>query len=167
MKPFKTILHPTDFSEHSELALRLAAALARDHRCRLVILHVVPSAAPIVGAGDIAQLDRGERYQRELKVYQEEMKARLRQLKVPDKGIQVEYLFKEGDVAKLILRAAEEVSCDLIVMGTLGKSGFLRAVVGSVAEEIGRKAPCPVVTARLPRPQQEPVETVSETAAQA
>jgi len=164
MNPIKNVLHPTDFSENSHHALRVAAALARDQHGCLVILHVVPKAAPVIGDGKVAELERAERYQRDLKTYQEEMMARLRSLRVPDGHVRVEYLFEEGDVARVILRAAEQKACDLIVMGTHGKTGHQRIVLGSVAAEVSRNAQCPVVTVKLPAPQDQPVQAVVEVA---
>jgi hypothetical protein len=52
-------------------------------------------------------------------------------------------------MAGTILRAAEETNCDVIVMGTHGRTALARMLMGSVAEEVLRKAPCPVLTAKL------------------
>jgi len=57
---------------------------------------------------------------------------------------------EDGDAAEEILRVAEEVRCDLIVMGTHGRSGLGRLLMGSVAEQVMRKARCPVLTVKCP-----------------
>jgi nucleotide-binding universal stress UspA family protein len=158
MHTFKTVLHPTDFCEHSRCALRLAAAIARDQGATLILMHVVPRSAPVVSDGDKRELEKEEHWQRDLLTYQEEMLGRLRCLQIPGGKVPVEYLFKEGDAARMILKTADERSCDLIVMGTHGKLGYERAVLGSVAEEVGRKATCPVLTVRMPLPKKQPTE---------
>jgi universal stress protein A len=58
----------------------------------------------------------------------------------------------EGDPAEMILRVAEEVHADLIVMGTHGRTGLSRLLMGSVAEQVVRRAPCPVLTMKAPFP---------------
>jgi nucleotide-binding universal stress UspA family protein len=150
MRLMQTILYATDFSEHSCKALDLAGSLARDHAARLVILHVVPSGAPVTGPGDGAALERAERRQWDLQSYQQEMAGRLRCLDVPAVAAPVERLLEEGDPATVILRTAEQTSCDLIVLGTHGKTAEMRRLMGSVAEEVMRRARCPVLTVKVP-----------------
>jgi nucleotide-binding universal stress UspA family protein len=149
MKPIKTILHPTDFSPESSYALDLACALARGQGARIVILHAVPSPTPVVGA-DVADLAKAEAAQRELKSYEEEMRARLSDLRTPDSKLRIERLLKEGEVAATILHVADELACDLIVMGTHGRSRIYQFMMGSVAAAVSREAHCPVVTVKLP-----------------
>ena len=132
----QTILHPTDFSERSGYAFQLACSLARDRGARLIVLHVMP--VPLV---------------QEKRFYQEEMSAELNRLKAPDSQIQVEHLLEQGDPATQILRIAQETGCDLVVMGTHGRTGLDRLLMGSVAEEVVRRAACPVVTVKAPFPQ--------------
>jgi nucleotide-binding universal stress UspA family protein len=132
----QTILHPTDFSERSGYAFRLACSLARDRGARLIVLHVMP--VPLV---------------QEKRFYQEEMSAELNRLRAPDSQIQVEHRLEQGDPATQILRIAQETGCDLVVMGTHGRTGLDRLLMGSVAEEVVRRAACPVVTVKAPFPQ--------------
>src|SRR5262249_59188485 len=82
--------------------------------------------------------------------------ARLERRRPPDPPVPVEYLVREGDPVAEILRAARARDCDLIVMGTHGRTGLRRLLLGSVAEGVMRKAPCPVLTARPSSP--EPAE---------
>jgi nucleotide-binding universal stress UspA family protein len=150
MKPIKTILHPTDLSDGSQQALKLAGFLARDQKAQLIILHVVPRLTPVTGPGDVAALSRAEKYQQDLKSYQDEMNLRLAKLTAPDPKVPVIRLLKEGEVTSTILRTAHETPCDLIVMGSHGQGAQFTRPMGSVAQEVSRKAPCPVVTVTLP-----------------
>jgi nucleotide-binding universal stress UspA family protein len=67
--------------------------------------------------------------------------------------VSVEYYLEEGKAVDVILRLAEELRCDLIVMGTHGRTGVGRLVMGSVAEQVVRRALCPVVTVKCPGPE--------------
>jgi len=146
----ETILHPTDFSEHSLRAFRTACVLARGWGARLVVLHVVPSAPDILAAEMAAGHRPSEHFAEDVEGYRKEKQSRLDALEPPFSGVQIERLLKEGHVAGTILRTAEEAGSDLIVMGTRGKQGSERAVMGSVAREVTHKAPCEVLTVRAP-----------------
>jgi nucleotide-binding universal stress UspA family protein len=143
MLALKTILHPTDFSERSEVAFRLACALARDHGARVVALHVVLPAV-LYGEGMVVLPPES---------YQREAEEKLRRLQAHDPKVPVECRVAEGDPTREILRVAQEVKCDLIVLGTHGWTGLGRILMGSVAEGVVRKAPCPVLTVKMPLPQ--------------
>ena len=141
MLPIRTILYPTDFSEPSKLAFRLACALARDYGARLIVLHVV-EPPPFVTYGEVEkalQLPEG---------YQQELEEGLRQFQAPDPKVQMEHCLREGDPVTEILSQAQELPCDVIIMGTHGRTGLGRLLMGSVAEQVVRKAPCPVLTVR-------------------
>lgn len=150
MFSIKTVLHPTDFSEHSRYALSVACALARDAGARLVVLHTVPKATPVIGDGDMAALQEAERYQEDLRIYRQEMAKKLRTLPLPGLPDRTEHLLKEGEPATVILAAAEDVGADLIVMGTHGRTGHARELMGSVAEEVLQAATCPVLMINVP-----------------
>jgi nucleotide-binding universal stress UspA family protein len=144
----KTILHPTDFSEHSRYALELACALARDQAARVLLLHVVPHPAQVTDA-DVPAL-KSQHTEEDLKAYREEMARLLAKVRGNAPCTQVETLLKEGNVADVISRTAEETPCDLIVMGTHGRSRMYQLMMGSVAADVTRNAPCPVVTVKAP-----------------
>jgi nucleotide-binding universal stress UspA family protein len=146
--PIRTILHPTDFSEPSEAAFGLACSLARAHGARLVVQHVVPLPVVLYGPPP-------EEYLTHLREQLVHMQAR-------DSKVSMEDWLVEGDPATAILRAAEEISCDLIVLGTHGRTGISRLLLGSVAEKVVRRAPCPVLTVRASPPRAEPVELLCE-----
>jgi nucleotide-binding universal stress UspA family protein len=78
----------------------------------------------------------------------EEAQAKLRELESQANGVRVESQVMEGDPVDMILRAAEETNSDVIVMGTHGRTALSRLLLGSVAEGVLRKAPCPVLTAK-------------------
>jgi universal stress protein A len=137
MLNFHAILHPTDFSACSEPAFRLAYALARDQGARLVVLHVHPP--PLCHAEVVAR--------RQDDGYYEQLEAELRGLKAPG-GVEVDYLLKEGNAVEVITEVAAEYPCGLIVLGTHGRSGLGRVLLGSVAESVLREASCPVLTVR-------------------
>jgi nucleotide-binding universal stress UspA family protein len=134
----RTILHPTDLSGEAESAFHVASSLARDYGAELVLLTVYPP--PLTGAEAV---DRT----RPDGAIKEDLLTQLRGLKV-DPTVRVEYRAEEGRPADEILVVAREVRADLIVMGTHGRSGIRRVVMGSVAETVNRRASCPVVTVR-------------------
>jgi nucleotide-binding universal stress UspA family protein len=142
MLALKTILHPTDFSPRSEYAFRLACSLARDHGARVVVLHVA-TPPPAVSYGEMI-LDADTAAQ------VEQLWETLRRIKSPDPAVALEHRLEEGFAASEILRVADEIHCDLIVLGTHGRTGLGRLLMGSVAEQVVRKAQCPVLTVKGP-----------------
>jgi glycine betaine transporter len=118
------VLFATDFSEVSRRAGRVATELARESGRRLHIVHVVP---PITDPGDSAD---------QLKRLAAEAGQRAR----------VETAFLSGRAAQQIVRYARDKRIGLIVLGTHGRTGVSRAVLGSVAEGVVRLASCPVLT---------------------
>jgi len=143
MLPIRTILHPTDFSPQSAHAYQLACALARDYGARLVLLHVHPPEI-VYAEGYVLSPDP--------EVVLRELRQELDRLPPPGPGVRVDRAIKEGDPVLEILGTARETGCDLIVMGTHGRTGVGRLLMGSVAEAVLRKAPCPVLTVKAPVP---------------
>lgn len=141
--PFRTILCPTDFSDCARAALHLAGSLANVHHARLVLLHVIDVQYGPHGYGGVMVEVRPPDYPRQ-------MFEALRQLTTPYPEVQVEYLLAEGQPGEEVVRIAREKGCDLIVMGTHGRTGLAHLFLGSVAEEVLRQAPCPVLTVRVP-----------------
>jgi nucleotide-binding universal stress UspA family protein len=142
MLAIKTILFPTDFSKHAELALPFASALARDYGGRLLIAHVQTPPAVAYGEMDALPPDPVET--------EEVVKKRLLSIRPAGQGVPFEHYYIIGDPAGEIVRLANEKQADLIVMGTHGRRGLRRLLMGSVAEQVVRKAPCPVVTVKDP-----------------
>lgn len=145
MLPIHAILHPTDFSAGSNYALRLACAVARDSHAHLVLLHVF-TPQPIIGGEDLLPPDP--------EIRKAELLSQLQELPVDDGEALVERRLEEGYPGSDISRIAQEMKADLIVMGTHGRTGLSRLLMGSVAEQTVRKAPCPVLTVKLPLAQE-------------
>jgi len=138
MLPFKTILFATDFSPASNVAFNVAAALARDYHARIIAAHVIePVHMGFSEYGGYIGPDEDR----------EEARNLLMSIAAPA-GVPLEHRMLEGDAAPAIVEAARETGADLIVMGTMGRTGLTRLVMGSVAEEVLRSAPCPVLTVR-------------------
>lgn len=142
MLTVKTILHPTDFSRFSAAGFQLACALARDYGARLVLVHVAPPVEIMHGSFYASPPTPPD----DLEAVKEELFA----LKPADPTVDVEYFFRRGDVAGEILSLAKEVAADIIVLGTHGRTGLSRLLMGSVAERVLREAECPVVTVKRP-----------------
>jgi nucleotide-binding universal stress UspA family protein len=79
-----------------------------------------------------------------------EARAKMAQLRPADSRVHVEYQLVDGEPAEHILKVAESSNADLLVLGTHGSTGLTRLLMGSVAEHVLRKAPCPVLTVRAP-----------------
>ena len=139
-----TILHPTDYSELSHAALQYAMDEARLHGARLIILHTVETLGPEnTTFGEVAS-------QRQPDAYRKRLWDELHREKLSDPAIPVEYLLAEEDPVEAIVRIAVERHCDLIVLGSHGRQGLQRMLGGSVAEQVMRRAPCPVLVVKLP-----------------
>jgi nucleotide-binding universal stress UspA family protein len=134
---FDRLLCPIDFSETSERAFDHAVALARWYDSRVTVIHVPALLlAPVPGEGDPLPITRNE------------LAQRLEDFVAPARtaGVTIETGLRDGDPVREILREAEDGAANLVVIGTHGRSGFERLVLGSVAEKILRKAKCPVLT---------------------
>jgi nucleotide-binding universal stress UspA family protein len=139
------ILCPVDFSAYSRHALEHASAIAKWYSAELVMLHVAPTPPqmtppPVCGISATLPIDFGEEERRLVG----ELKAFVRPV-VPTVRTENLRVVTGGPVLQ-ILEEAAAVRADLIVMGTHGLSGFERLMLGSVAERVLRKAPCPVLT---------------------
>ena len=138
----KTILVPTDFSEHSEKAVQYGAELASKFGAALHLLHTVDTTPVLYGEGGAFPFESAE----------EIVAVAAKQLD----QIEVESLGKERLVRRAcqgtpfveIVRYAKENNVDLIVLGTHGRGAIAHMLLGSVAEKVVRKAPCPVLVVR-------------------
>src|SRR5215475_13142985 len=123
----RNILYPTDFSPYSTQAYFHAVALAESHGASLTVLFVyAPSAGTPDPAGGNAADPRHWREQ-------------LEQIRPVNENIPVHHVFLEGDPATEIIRYAADAGVDLIVMGTHGRTGLERLLMGSVAEKVMRE----------------------------
>ncbi len=141
----KKILVPVDFSEGSEVAVHHALNIARHLDTELVLLHVgviLEHPADLPGAGSI--------YAGVARAQLEADRAQLGELRarISGQGVQVSQMVADGFADTAIVDAAAELDADLIVMGSHGRSGIRRLLLGSVAERVVRLAPCSVLVAR-------------------
>jgi len=157
------ILCPIDFSEGSRRALDHAVTLARRYRARVSVVHVYPLSIPVYGVAYtgpeglqpvmLTELDR------------QQLLSRLDAEVVEDRAathLTIETVLDEAaNVPEAIVSRARTTSADLIVIGTHGRSGFERLMLGSVAEKVLRKAACPVLTVPAHAPDAVPREADS------
>jgi nucleotide-binding universal stress UspA family protein len=151
MLAIKTILVPTDFSETSEVAVRYGKSLAETFGAALHVIHVVqePFAQPwAVEAYGFSLATLQEEWQRDAS-------ARVEGILTPEERTALNATLTTvlGHPYVEILRYAQDHSVDLIVLGTHGRGPLGHLVMGSVAERVVRKAPCPVLTVRHPQHQ--------------
>lgn len=145
----KKILCATDFSSCAEQAIDQAVRLARALGAELVLLHVAVEA-PLFREG----LAGSEEVRRVFAAQRDWARATLEERAAACRGAGVPTvaLVVPGVPAQEILSAAETEAADLIVLGTHGRGGFARWLLGSVADRVVRSARCPVLTVReLPR----------------
>jgi nucleotide-binding universal stress UspA family protein len=144
----KNILCPVDFSEFSRHAIDHAVTIARWYGARVTALHVLPPLAAGMPATD-AGLPPFVFTPNDLRQFQAELASFVSE----NRGdARVDSKVVEGSLTGEIVRLARELPADLIVMGTHGRSGFERLLLGSVTEKMLRKTPCPLLTvpARAP-----------------
>ncbi len=139
----RVIMHPTDFSENSRAALDVARLVARDQGARLVIIHVTEPAVMVDGTV-LGESDPSA-YHASL----EDLRA---ELDGPDLKYPIETRVILGYPRYEILSTAQEMGCDMIVMGTHGRSALGRVLFGSVAESVLSRATCPVMVVKRPDP---------------
>jgi nucleotide-binding universal stress UspA family protein len=138
----KKILYPTDFSSYSNQAYFHAISLAEKHNASLTVLFVYnPDTTTTPGSQGDEVADR--RY----------WQGQLEQIRPVDTSIPVSHVLLEGDPAGEIVRYGRDAGVDLIVMGTHGRTGVERLLMGSVAEKVLRDAPCSVLVVKLSRGQ--------------
>ncbi len=138
----KTILASVDFSDVAPSVVKAAAELARFSGARLCLLHVASPEPDFVGYGPGPQTvrDAAARVYREKHRRLQTMESRLRKRKVDARALVV-----QGPTVEKILREARRLHAGMIVMGSHGHGALHRVLVGSVAEGVLRKAPCPVL----------------------
>jgi universal stress protein A len=148
MIKLQRILLPTDFSEYSAAARMYACAFAQQFGAELHVLHVIQDLAPLVpepGAALAPPID----YLRELELNANAMLERVIDANWAV-GKSIVKVVRQGPPFLEIVRYAQEANIDLIVLGTHGRGGLAHMLLGSVAEKVVRKAPCPVLTVRHP-----------------
>lgn len=139
--PYRSILIPIQFDDPSLLALGFAKRIAVLHGAALHLLHVVPKL-PAIGEPDVSENEHTR----------EEEKARATLVEISNRHLTgVKHQIRTAAasshaLANAVVQVATEVDADLIVLKTHGRTGLSHLILGNVAEEIVRTAPCPVLT---------------------
>jgi nucleotide-binding universal stress UspA family protein len=138
------ILVPLDFSRHVDSILEWAAHLAEEHQSKLLLLHAYH--LPV----EFQQLEGAYLPQDFWASVKSEAEQNLNRYAEPlrAKGLTVEVIVREGYPATVIEEEAVELDADLIVIGTRGLSGLKHLLLGSIAERVVQKSPCPVLTVK-------------------
>lgn len=138
----KKILVPTDFSEESEYAVNYAVLLAKKLQSRILLVHVIEPYTYSVSDA-IQVID----HYTALKSIARSMLDDL-QKKLLKEGVKTDVVVMKGSPYLEIVKRARQTRVDLIILGTHGRTGVQRFLVGSVAERVIRLASCPVLTAK-------------------
>jgi len=139
------ILVPVDFSDHTPAVLEWGAHLAEEHASRLVLLHAYH--LPV----EFQQLEGAYLPPDFWSGVRDEAQRQLDELAAPlrEQGLEVDTVVCEGYAATVITEEASLRQADLIVIGTRGLSGLKHLLLGSIAERVVQKAPCPVLTVKV------------------
>ncbi len=152
------VVVPFDFSDHSKQAVELAVKLADDPG-RVHVLHVLPFLIPTEPGVVWGTIDDSSRIDHALEAMREALPE-------PKFG-QVAFEVRLGDPGSVAAQRAEELSAGLMVVGSHGRTGISRMVLGSVAERVTRLAPCPVLVVKLTTGQEPAGEPTAQQAASA
>jgi len=137
---FKTLLFATDFSPASEMALPYLLAFARAHQSKVIVAHAVPlePLSGITPAALVTEIDpQYQAARRALQRYQDDQAF----AEVPH-----EFILKKGNLCEVVTGLIAEDAVDLVVLGTHGRQGLRKLFAGSFAEQVFRKASCPILT---------------------
>lgn len=140
--PLSTILVPTDFSDCSRSALKQAERLAKALGEKILLVHVIDPVSYYVSES----LQWADLYERFATTVQPLLNGLIQEVEKESLEISAELV--QGAPYQEIVRKAEEVKVDLIVMGTHGRTGLPHFFLGSVAVRVLRMAPCPVLTVK-------------------
>jgi nucleotide-binding universal stress UspA family protein len=144
------VLHPTDFSDCAAQAQALAVDLVGKLGGEFVLLQVLVET-PLYGEGLLSGSHVQSVYDAQRRWAEETLEARVADLR--QLGIKASWRVQTGIPYEEIVKIAEEERADMIVMGTHGRSGLNRFLLGSVAERVIRLASCPVLTVRQTKPE--------------
>ena len=139
---FKSILSPVDGSPPSDAAVKLAVQLAKEYGAKLAFCHAVAVPLPVHDAGGFAREQLMEEGRAQGNAALDAAKA-----KAAAAGLKAETELLGGPVADAILAAAKERGCDVIIMGTHGRGGIARAVLGSKTADVISRSSLPILVA--------------------
>ena len=142
----RTILVPIDFSANAQAVIEWAAHLAEQHGSRLVLLHVYH--LPV----DFQQLEGAYLPPDFWTQVKADAMENLERAAAPlrERGLSIETVVREGYPATAIEEEAKARQADLVVIGTRGHTGVKHLLLGSVAERVVQKSPCPVLAVKTP-----------------
>ena len=145
----QTILVPVDFSENSQVAFETAYDLALQLGAKLYVLHVQDESTLRIAIkeGLFSQCSTDEEVQTAVERLAEERFSKMLS-SVDGSKVTIEHVSRRGDSDREIVIYAREIEADMIAMGRRG-AGFISAVLGTVAESVIKKSPCPVLVVRL------------------
>lgn len=141
---FKKILYPIDFSEYTEEITNYAVSIAKKYSSELHLLHIIPNLnyytpyESFLTPENLIDMERNIE-----KEIEKDFNKVIKKIDVP-----VNKIIKTGVTFVEIIDYIKEEGIDLVVMGTHGRSGIEHILIGSVAEKVVRKSPCPVLTVR-------------------
>jgi universal stress protein A len=142
---FSKILYATDYSKASARALDEAIAMAKQNGAELLVLHVIDSVPPYVAAEDIGgaelYMKLEQTTQQDAETSMNKLMEKLRKLKLNAKS-----LLLRGTPPEQIVRTAKNRRANLIVIGTHGRTGLSKLLMGSVANKVVSTAHCPVLS---------------------
>ena len=145
MAAAKSYLVPVDFSKSSDAAVDHAVKLVKESGGKLILLHVISTSALMMTGEDavtgtmVVEIERAQ-----LEEAQSQMAKLVRKKKLEPRSFQ-SMIVKRGDPARVIANQAKRIRAPMIVMGSHGRTGLKRLVLGSVAERTLRYARCPVL----------------------
>ena len=148
MVRLRKVLFPTDLSEPAEAGWTHALVFAKEFGAEIVLLHVVAEPPRLAEAYEM-----GFTPDRFVQAVSEEARRLMADMiaKAADWKVPITPQVRRGVEFREIIEAARDHEADLIVMGTHGRTGLAHALLGSVAEKVVRKAPCPVLTVKHPK----------------
>ena len=142
----KRILHPSDFSAAARPAFKKAIEVAKTNGATLELLHVMTPILPMPGDGYISPRTYDELTAAATESARKKMQGLVKAARAA--GVKAKSTIATGGPADRIVRAARTKRADLIVMGTHGRTGVSRFLLGSVASRVIATSPCPVLTVR-------------------
>ena len=147
MLPVKKILCPTDFSEPSYAALRVADEMAIHFHAELLLIHVV-TPIPVIPVHDDPSGFNLPMYEKEMAVSAGRSLRQVAEARISEQ-VRQRSIVIQGDPAGRIVRIAEEERVDIIIIATHGLTGWRKFMFGSVTEKVIRMATCPVLSIRV------------------
>jgi nucleotide-binding universal stress UspA family protein len=145
---FQRILVPVDFSQYGDEILKIALEMARKFDASIDLIHVIPNMdyftpyESFMAAENIVAIQKG---------VEGEVEKDLDEVALKLPGITVKKAIRTGVAFVEILDYVKSEGIDLIIMGTKGRGGLEHIIIGSVAEKVLRKSPCPVLAIRPPK----------------